>query len=188
MTTHGERGVRFPRHPGMWILLFVAVAFLVANPLLAWAHVDPPTAPSISPQAPHDIFVANARLPSSAPMSLAPPGVLLTCLLLVLIATAMVRGLPHWRRVAALGLVLVLGVFTFVIAIHAVHHLSEPAKAAECPVFSASQHVTGAPAETSDLYIPTLVSTASSSVYVDKPILPLSFHPALPRAPPSCPA
>ena len=69
------------------------------------------------------------------------PGAPLTVILFVLMAVALAHGLWRWRRTTAFGLVLVLGTFTFGIAVHAVHHLSEPGKAAECLVFSASQQL-----------------------------------------------
>jgi hypothetical protein len=85
----------------------------------------------------------------------------------------------------ALGLVFVLGLFTLGIAVHAVHHLDEPERASECPGFSASQHVTGAPGEACDLYVPALATVGLSIVRFDAPTLIPSFHPAQPRAPPS---
>jgi hypothetical protein len=71
------------------------------------------------------------------------PGAPLTIILFVIMAVAMAQGVWRRRRTTALGLVLVLGTFTFGIAVHSVHHLSEPEKATECLVFSASQHVSG---------------------------------------------
>ena len=71
------------------------------------------------------------------------PGGPLTFMLFVLMAVAMTQGVWRWRRTTALGLALVLGIFTLGIAVHSVHHLLEPEKAAECLVFSASQHLSG---------------------------------------------
>lgn len=45
------------------------------------------------------------------------------------------------RRVIALGLSLVLAIFTHEAAVHSVHHLASPETAAACPVFSGSQHL-----------------------------------------------
>jgi len=82
------------------------------------------------------------------------------------------------------GLVLALGTFTFGTAIHSVHHLSEPQKAAECPVFAASQHVTGALAGQCELYVPILATTDAPHGMDDAPSCAPCFQPARPRAPP----
>ena len=114
-------------------------------------------------------------------------GVPLTGMFFVLLAVAMSQGMWRWRRTAVLGLVLILGIFTFGTAVHSVHHLSDPAKAAECPVFSASQHLSGTLAEPSDVYASVLtISTALCSTG-DVPILTFSVRSDLPRAPPSFP-
>jgi hypothetical protein len=85
----------------------------------------------------------------------------------------------------ALGLVLVLGTFTFGIAVHAVHHLSEPEKAAECLVFSVSQHVSGTLDEPCDVHAPGLAVTIASPDNLDVPTFILHYRFDLPRAPPS---
>jgi hypothetical protein len=109
-------------------------------------------------------------------------------MLFALIAVTMAQGVREWRQIAMFGLILVLGTFTFGIAIHSVHHLSEPQKAAECPVFSASQHVTGALIEPGDLYTPALAITRTSPGDGDAPTFARHFQPDQPRAPPSSPA
>jgi hypothetical protein len=186
-TTCGECKVSEPRSLGVWTPLLVACVLLLSGPVLSWAHVDPPTTLPVGAQAHHDMPASSARLPSSQPVPSALSGAPVTCMLLVLIAIALAWSLPRWRRVTALSLTLVLGVFTFGIAIHAVHHLSEPAQAAECPVFFASQHVTGASADTCELYLPILVVAGLSIVRFDAPVLAPAFHPAQPRAPPAFP-
>jgi hypothetical protein len=187
-TAYGERKVSYPRSLGVWVPLLVAFVLLLGGPVVSWAHVDPPTILTVGAQAHEDVPVANSRLPSAQPVLPALSGAALTFMPLVLIAIALAWNLLRWRRVTALSLTLILGVFTFGIAIHAVHHLSEPAKAGECPVFFASQHVTGAPADTYDLYPPILAIAGLSSVRFDAPALTPAFHPAQPRAPPSFPA
>jgi hypothetical protein len=54
-------------------------------------------------------------------------------------------------------------------------------------VFFASQHVTAAPADPCDLYLPMLASAGLSSARVDAPVLTPACHPAQPRAPPAIP-
>ncbi len=88
-------------------------------------------------------------------------------------------------KITALFLALALGVFALDTAIHSVHHLSEPQNAAQCPVLSASQHVVGALAETSEICAPTLASEAPPSVGTES-ILPARFFGSdQGRAPPS---
>ena len=106
-------------------------------------------------------------------------------MLFVLMALALAQGAWRWRRTAALGLALVLGMFTLGIAVHSVHHLSEPGKAAECLVFSASQHMSGTLAELCGVRAPVLAVTTASPGHADGPILTLRFRSDLPRAPPA---
>ena len=113
------------------------------------------------------------------------PGALLTLILFMLIAVAMAQRLWQWRKTTALCLVLVLGTFTFGIAIHSVHHLLEPGKAADCLVFSASQHVSGTLAEACDVHEPGLAVTTAAPANLDVPAFILHCRSDLPRAPPS---
>ena len=124
-------------------------------------------------------------LPAAPPMALAVPGVPLTVILYMLMAVATAHGVWRWRRMTALGLVLVLGTFTFGIAVHAVHHLSEPEKAAECLVFSLSQHVSGTLDEPCDVHAPGLAVTTASPDNPDVPTFILRRGSDLPRAPSS---
>jgi hypothetical protein len=118
----------------------------------------------------------------------AMPRAPLTFMLFGLMAFAMARGMWRWRRTAALSLALILGVFTFGIAIHAVHHLSDPEKAAKCPVFFAAQYITGALADSCDVYAPVLAVTEPSISNFDAPTFTPYLRPDQPRAPPSFPA
>ena len=170
------------------LTLVVVLTLLLGGPFLTWAHVDPPTARALSQQVHPDILVVDSGPPSAQPVPSARLDALLAFTLFGLMAVAMARSRRQWRRGAALGLAFVLGVFMFGVAIHAVHHLSEPQKAAECLVFSASQHVTGTPADTCDLCVPALTVGETSSIGFDAPALTPYFHPAQPRAPPSFPA
>jgi hypothetical protein len=167
-------------------LTFVAVLTLLLGGLLAtWAHVDPPRAIPLSSHTHHDVAISDPWLLFAQPISPALPEALLTFTLFGLMALAMARSRRRWQRGVALGQALVLGAFTFGVAIHGVHHLSEPQKAAECQVFSASQHVAGAPTDTCDLYLLAFAVVGPSVVRLDTPTLTLHVHPAQPRAPPS---
>jgi hypothetical protein len=57
-------------------------------------------------------------------------------------------------RALVLTLVLLLAILACESAIHSVHHLKDPRHAEACPVFSASQHVTGLTASTATPDLP----------------------------------
>jgi hypothetical protein len=67
---------------------------------------------------------------------------------------------PRWPRALVLTLVVLLGIVACESAIHSVHHLKDPRHAEACPVFSASQHITGLTASTAtpDLPPPSVAS------------------------------
>ena len=166
------------------IMVFI---LLLGKPLLVWAHGDPLTPVSIEQPLQHLCQGPSLQLPTVQSRVGAVPSVPLVFLLSMLIAVAMVRGMRQWRGMAIFGLVLVLGTFTFGTAVHSVHHLSEPQKAAECPVFSASQHVSGTLSAAGDLYAPFLATAAAFPDTCEVPTFTLCFQPAQPRAPPSSP-
>jgi hypothetical protein len=195
-----DRSRRMPHHVGplaearargwavhlcAWATLAVGLAVILGSPLQTWAHSDPALtlpsadAPQQECQAPQPGLPA-AHATSSA-MRVAP----LTVILFIFTAVAMAQGVWRWRRTTALGLVLALGTFTFGIAVHSVHHLSEPEKAADCLVFSASQHVSGTLAEPCDVHVPGLDVTTASPDSPDVPAFILRCRSDLPRAPPS---
>jgi hypothetical protein len=195
-----DRSRRMPHHVGplaearargwavhlcAWATLAVGLAVILGSPLQTWAHSDPALtlpsadAPQQECQAPQPGLPA-AHATSSA-MRVAP----LTVILFIFTAVAMAQGVWRWRRTTALGLVLALGTFTFGIAVHSVHHLSEPEKAADCLVFSASQHVSGTLAEPCDVHVPGPAVTAASPDSPDVPAFILRCRSDLPRAPPS---
>jgi hypothetical protein len=192
-TPHGigsSAGVWEMSHTGhlrVWLPVVVILTLLLAGPLVSWAHVDPfSTVPSSqgSPAA------STASHPWFPPERSGLPAVASALLLLILFslrAAVVVIKLSQWRRVTALSLVLVIGIFTFATAVHSVHHLSEPEKAAECLVFAASQYVSGTTVEPCQFSVPELSLVASSCVSVDKPALPLIHRFNQPRAPPSFP-
>jgi hypothetical protein len=169
----------------VWLTLSVLLAFLLSSPLQTWAHNDPPSTLPSAEASQHESQVLQPQLPSAQPLSPTLPGTPLTFMLFVLVAVVMALAVRRWRRTTALGLVLVLGTFTLGIAVHSVHHLSEPEKASECPVFLAFQHVSATLAEPCDVYTPALAVTTASPDTREVPAVILSFRSDLPRAPPS---
>jgi hypothetical protein len=172
------------RCPYIWAAILVVVGLLLGSPLSAWAHSNSFSPVSIDQPSQHECQSLPLQLPTDSSEVPAVPWFPLICMAFVLMAVGMTQGLRQWRRVAMFGLVLVLGTFTFGTAIHSVHHLSEPQKAVECPVFSASQHVTGTLAEQCDLYVPILAITCAPHGMYDAPPFTPCFQPAQPRAPP----
>jgi xanthosine utilization system XapX-like protein len=75
------------------------------------------------------------------------------CLWLLPAAVAAVLR-QRWPRALVLTLVGLLGILACESAIHSVHHLKDPRHAEACPVFSASQHVTGLTASTATPELP----------------------------------
>jgi len=99
-------------------------------------------------------------------------------------------GLVAGRRrdVAALVLAVLLGVSGLEAAIHSVHHLADPESGQSCRVLSATQHVTGALAETAALCSPahlveTLIAVGPPTVLPSR-----SAGPDAGRAPPASPS
>jgi hypothetical protein len=168
-----------------WVPLAIVLAWLFGSPLPIWAHSDlPSTLLSDQPlhhacQAPHP-WLSTVQ-PTSPTMASTP----LTFVLFMLMAVAMTQRLWQWRKTTALGLVLVLGTFTFGIAIHSVHHLLEPESAAHCLIFSTSQHVSGSLAEPCDTHAPVLAVTTPSPGTRDGATFSPGCRADLPRAPPS---
>lgn len=169
----------------VWVTLAVGLAVILGSPLQTWAHSDPAATLLSADASQQECQAPQPRLPAVHPTSPAMRGAPLTVILFVFTAVAMAQGVWRWRRMTALGLVLVLGTFTFGIAVHAVHHLSEPEKAAECLVFSVSQHVSGTLDEPCDVYAPGLAVTIASPDNPDVPTFVLHYRFDLPRAPPS---
>jgi hypothetical protein len=92
------------------------------------------------------------------------------------------------RNVVALLLAALLGVSGLEAAVHSVHHLADPESGQSCRVLSATQHVTGALAETAALCSPadlveTLTAVSPSTVLPSR-----SAGPDAGRAPPAPPS
>jgi hypothetical protein len=160
------------KHLSRWVLPLLVLAIWLMMPLDAWGHTDP-----ISPQ-----FLPDD--PPLAPTPIIHPSSLPTALLLL--ATLAFAGLL-WRRrrVTALGLTLVLVCFALALAIHSVHHLGMPEQAAECLVFTFSQHGAGALAENLDLGSPSASDEGAQLFPDDTAVVILFYRPAQQRAPPA---
>lgn len=179
------RGRGWAEHLHVWVTLAVVLAVILGNPLQTWAHSDLSSALPLADASQHECQSPQPGLPAAQPTSSAVPEAPLTIIPFVLMAIAVAQALWRWRRTTALGLVLVLGIFTFGIAVHSVHHLLEPGKAADCLVFSASQHVSGTLAEACDVHEPGLAVTTASPANSDVPAFILRCRSDLPRAPPA---
>lgn len=181
----GAREMRRTARLRAWVPLAMVLALLLGSSLRTWAHGDLPSTLPVDQPSGHVGQVPVPWFPAAQPTLPAMPGAPLTFMLFVLMAVDVAQGVWRWRRTAALGLALVLGIFTLGIAVHSVHHLLEPEKAAECLVFSASQHMSGTLAELCDVQAPVLAVTTASPGNNDGPILTLRFRSDLPRAPPA---
>jgi hypothetical protein len=176
--------MRQARCPYRWAIILVGVGILLGSPLFTWAHSNPGSPVSIDLPSQQTCQSLPWQLPADSSAMPAMPWFPLLCMAFVLMAVVMSRGMRQWRTVAMFGLVLVLGTFTFGTAIHSVHHLSDPQKAVECLVFSASQHVTGTLAEQCEAYVPILAITNAPHGMDDASSCAPCFQPARPRAPP----
>ena len=121
-----------------------------------------------------------------------PPAALLAGVLLV-IGLGLVAGLAAWRRAdarargraVALALSLLLTVFAVEAAVHSVHHLADPAAAADCSVLSSSQHLAWGAADPVDTGRPPLdVTPAPLGRFAQAPRGTL-HRPVQGRAPPA---
>jgi hypothetical protein len=120
MMRRRERGVS--RACGIALaLLFVTTA------TASWAH-----------EAPHP------PAPVADPVPVSVSGGAPDLLLLAAFAAASALAVSRARRLA-LGLAVLLLVMGVEAGLHAVHHLSDPARAAECAVAIATAHLTGSP-------------------------------------------
>ncbi len=140
-----------------------------------------PTPVEQAPAPPSQTALTSARVPAPAASS----DWMWVALSIVPAMVAALRRLPP--RGLALTVALVLAVFACESAIHAVHHLTDPRQAEGCPVFSASQHVTGLTASaTPDVPPPAAVSGRPAIHPVQR--LSRALDGKQPRAPPACPA
>src|SRR5436853_6000094 len=103
---------------------------------------------------------------------------------------ALGMGLVAGRRrdIAALVLAVLLGVSGLEAAIHSVHHLADPESGQSCRVLSATQHVTGALAETGALCSPAHLVETLTTVGPPTALPSRSAGPDAGRAPPAPPS
>jgi len=165
-------------------VLVVILTLLCASPVLSWASLDHAAAPHPPLHSTPAPLGRTPIVPSS--QSIPVPGQLSPLLApsLVLAVLALLGITWRRRRAPTISLGLLLGLFAFQTGFHSVHHLSDPQKGAQCPVFSASQHITGAPAWVADLCIPTLAAEPAPSVGDQQLVPSRLFRPDLGRAPP----
>lgn len=108
--------------------------------------------------------------------------------LLALASLCLAAAHRRGRQAAILSLGLLVGLFGVEVAVHSVHHLSDPEAAASCALFSASQHAPGACAAGADAGAPTW--TAQPAPALDAELVrPLpAFRSRESRAPPGLPS
>jgi hypothetical protein len=169
----------------IWVTLAVGLAVILGSPFQTWGHSDPALTLPSADASQQECQAPQPKLPAAHPTSSAMRGAPLTVILFIFMTVAMAQGVWRWRRTTAMGLVLALATLTFGIAVHSVHHLSEPEKAPDCLVFSASQHVSGTLAEPCDVHVSKLAVTPASPDNPDVPAFILGCRSDLPRAPPS---
>ena len=180
--TPQRRSVRGQPH---WVSLLIVLILLVACPGRSWGHSGAASGHGVSQDSTPGTQVPAHAVPQPQPPPLSAQPLLLLVPLLFLTAFGLWKIGWRWREAAALSLTLLLGLFAFQTGFHAVHHLSNPQTAAQCPVFSASQHITGVPAGTSNLFVPTLAPDPTPTVSTRSTIPARFFRPDQGRAPPS---
>ena len=173
------------REASKWLLALVILGICLAYPVVAWGHIDPASTAPPPENWPIPSAASLPWLPSSQPITHATHPSMFSSGFLLLATLAFAGVLWRRRRVTALGLVLILGTFTFVLAIHAVHHLGEPEQAAKCLVYAVSQHVVGTLAETLDLGTRSASDEGALFIPDDTPVPTLFYRPAQQRAPPA---
>lgn len=133
--------------PAMVVAWFLVVLLLTLGwgPGAVEAHPGMSGAIGVArevPTAPADPAPVASMLPPLAPAAgMMTPGAWAWLTLLGL--SAMALGGRQRHPALALTLALLLGVFACETAVHSAHHLKDPREAERCPVYSASQHVTG---------------------------------------------
>jgi hypothetical protein len=136
--------------------------------------------PNSGPAAP----LAAASSFAAAP---ATPSAWTWVLLLILPVVAAARGLRSARGLA-LVVALLLVVFAWESAVHSVHHLKDPRQAERCPVYSASQQVTGLTATPATPDLPPPLPTLDRPVAQAVQFLSRALAGEQSRAPPVLPA
>jgi hypothetical protein len=91
-------------------------------------------------------------------------------------------------RGLALAVALALAVFACESSVHAVHHLKDPRQAERCPVYSASQQVSGLSAAPATPDLPPPLPVAGRPAARSVPLLSRALDGEQSRAPPVLPA
>jgi ABC-type Fe3+ transport system permease subunit len=166
------------------VALAIFLTLILGSPLLSWAHT-PPRLPVTFAQLPqHGSGPSELWAPAAPSVSPATPGALLTLAVVVLIAMALARRRWPSRSTIAVTLMLCLAMFTYGTAVHSVHHLADPEKAAQCSVSLASQHISGTLTHTCHASAPVLTATAVPLSHCNVPTSSPRFPSDLSRAPP----
>jgi MYXO-CTERM domain-containing protein len=113
------------------------------------------------------------------------PGAWIGLALVALFGLGLGLAARRRRSVGLAALAFFIGLLGIESAVHSVHHLSDPASAASCAVFTASQHTPAATAEASDLGAPTEASEPPAPTVTERirPLPAFSCHEG--RAPPA---
>jgi hypothetical protein len=147
--------------------LFLILA-LGWGPVAVEAHpgmsgdIDAPLAVDAPPIDPAPAATADAAPARAAAAATSSAWAWLILLSLSRITAAARR--PRARGLA-LPLAVLLGIFACETAMHSAHHLTNPHQAERCPVYSASQHVTGLSAAPATPDLPPL------SLSLDRPLV-----------------
>ena len=181
----GARPMRWAGHLRTSVRYALVLTIMLGSSLPSWSHNAPTVSFPPMETAPSECQALQPWFPEAQCTSAWMPEAPLTIVLFALLVIAVAHGLRRWRRTAALSLVLAVSTFTFGTAVHAVHHLSAPGKAAECLVFSASQHVSGTLDEPCDIRAPGVSVTSAFLANPEVPTYILRCGADLPRAPPS---
>jgi hypothetical protein len=171
-------------HLHRWAALAILVTLILGSPLLSWAHTPPRLPLAFTQPLHHGSDTSLLWAPAALWGSPTTLGALLTLAVMVLMAVTLARRRCPWRRTTAWVLLLCLGVFTYGMAIHSVHHLAEPEKAAQCSVAFASQHLSGTLTPTHDVSAPVLTATVALLSDRDTPTSSPRVLSDRPRAPP----
>jgi hypothetical protein len=145
-----------PKTLSVGVTLFVCFALLLTMPVVSWGHVDPPFTLSGTQNIQIESPASNLSSSALQPVVRDVPSSSLVVVLLLAVSLGLAWGMWRWRRIAALGLACILGVFTFAAAIHGVHHLLDYQGGNACPVYAVSQHVSCSPSEALPCFTPLL--------------------------------
>jgi hypothetical protein len=151
------------------------------------AETAPPVALDTAPDEPSPSATAQPAPVSWLAPAAATSDAWTWLLLLILPGLAAARS-PRVARRLALPVALGLAVFACETAVHSVHHLKDPRQAERCPVYSASQQVTGLTAVPATPDLPPPLPTLDRPVARAVQLLSRVLGGEQSRAPPILPA